>query len=112
MTIRRHVAIAVGLLGLGAQPVSAQMLLDLHDKVREGRKLCLATHYHDGEAVGRATKKEAEVGAIRAWQDFTAWEYGRPWGSFAVASSRTVKCEKLDNGWKCAARARPCSRGR
>lgn len=99
-------------LGLLCAPAAAQQdtgLSGLHDKVRVAGKLCMADHYHTGNSAGLASKKAAEVAAIKNWQDFTAWEYGSAWGSFRMAESKKVSCSG-GGSWSCTVDARPCRR--
>lgn len=91
---------------------SAQGLIDLHAKVRTGNKICLVDHFHDGSSAGQASKKAAEIVAIRVWQDFTTWEYGSAWGSYRLAASQNANCTQSGGGWSCVVRARPCRSAR
>ncbi len=114
MTIRSLV-LAAGALLLGATSAGAQDtgLSAIHEQNRVGRKVCMTTHFHDGSSNAQATRKSAETEAIRVWQDFTAWEYGRNWGSYRLAESKGVKCSGADRdrSWSCQVTARPCRRG-
>lgn len=109
MAIGRAIFIAAGFSLLSTLPLAAQGLLDLHDKRYEGNKLCLSSHFHDGNSTGEKSKKAAELAAIRVWQDFTSWEYGAAWGSFRNAGSKSVKCDQPGGNWGCHVQARPCS---
>lgn len=84
-------------------------LASLHDWVRIGGKTCMADHFHDGSGSG-ATRGYAQAAAVRAWQDFTAWEYGGRWGSYANAISRSVSCSGVRGNVSCSVSARPCRR--
>ena len=66
---------------------------------------------HYGQSYGVASKKQAEVAAIKDWQGFTAFEYGGSWSNFALAGSRGIKCEQGPSGWGCNVEARPCKAG-
>jgi hypothetical protein len=80
----------------------------IHSWVKVGRKTCMLDHFHDGSGTGRS-KREAERAAIAAWSEFTAWEYGAPWGRYAIAESRSANCSQQSPGsWLCAVQARPC----
>ena len=107
-----HVLFIAGLMtsGLG-QPVAAQDsgLSGLHDKVRVRGKLCMADHYHSGASSGLSSRTAAEVAAIRSGQDFTAWEYGGAWASFAMAEGKSLSCWG-GGGWGCSVEARACRR--
>jgi hypothetical protein len=106
-------AAATVLLGLAAAPVPAFSqetgLAGIHAWVPAGRnKTCLATHFHNGSGTGK-TRKEAERAAIQNWESFTIWEYGRSWGRFSIAVSKTVKCDRSTTSeFSCQVSARPC----
>lgn len=80
----------------------------LHDVRREGRKLCLEGHFHDGHSSGMASQKGAEAEAIKAWEEFTNWEYGTDWASWSKAASRRLTCSNTGVSWGCHAEARAC----
>jgi hypothetical protein len=84
-------------------------LASLHDWVRIGGKTCMADHFHDGSGSG-PTRGIAQAAAVRAWQDFTAWEYGGRWGSYGNAISRSVRCSGVRGYVSCSVSARPCRR--
>lgn len=104
--------IVFGLLIAAAGAASAQEsgMSGLHAKVRVGSKLCFADHSHAGNSSGQPSRKAAEIEAIRNWQDFTAWEYGRAWGSYGLAVGKSMSCSG-GSSWGCSIDARPC-RGR
>ena len=79
----------------------------IHTWVRVGGKTCMVDHYHDGSGTG-STRARAQASAIRAWVDFTAWEYGRAWGSYAAAAGKSMSCNGSGGSWSCNASARPC----
>jgi hypothetical protein len=81
----------------------------LHDKVRVDGKLCMAEHFHDGSGSG-PTRAMAMHAAIRAWADFTAWEYGNRWGRFSAALSKRSSCSGGPGNYSCNVSARPCRR--
>lgn len=114
MTIRSVLLAAAGAFVLGATPAAAQELglAGIHEWARVGSKICMRDHFHDGSSNGKPTRKAAEVEAIRVWQDFTGWEYGRAWGNFRLAESKGVKCSgaNSDRSWSCQVTARPCRR--
>jgi hypothetical protein len=92
--------------GGGAEAQDAG-LAGLHAWVRVGGKTCMADHYHDGSGSGR-TKAAAQAAAIRAWVDFTAWEYGSRWGSYSAAVSKSMNCSGGGGNYSCSTSARPC----
>jgi hypothetical protein len=94
-------------LGLPAAVAQAQGLEDLHSKVRVGGRLCMADHFHDGSGSG-PTRAAATNSAIRAWIDFTAWEYGRRWGSWGASVSKRVSCSGSSGNYSCSVYSRPC----
>jgi len=95
------------LLGLPAAVAQAQGLEDLHSKVRVGGRLCMADHFHDGSGSG-ATRARAQAAAIRAWIDFTAWEYGNRWGSWGASLSKRMSCSGGAGSYSCSVSSRPC----
>jgi hypothetical protein len=82
----------------------------IHTWVRIGHRICLQDHYHDGSGTG-ATRSQAQRAAIRAWVDFTAWEYGTTWGSYAMAVRKSMSCSGGPGQVSCSTQAIPC-RGR
>lgn len=96
----------VVMLGMPAQ-ASETGVAGIHSWVRSGGKTCLADHYHDGSGSG-PTKQRAQAAAVRAWTDFTAWEYGTSWGRFSIAAGKSVKCDKSGDGFSCQVSARAC----
>jgi hypothetical protein len=104
------VAIALGLC-LSSAVVRGQEagLAGLHGWVRIGGRTCMADHFHDGTGSG-PTRGQARIAAVRAWQDFTAWEYGRRWGSFGNAISKSGNCSGTRGNISCSVSARPCRR--
>jgi hypothetical protein len=104
-------ALALGVLGGAGLPARAGEtgIAGIHTWVKVGRKTCLADHFHHGSGNGK-TRAHAERQAIRAWVDFTAWEYGSAWGRYSLAASKRMTCER-GSDWSCQVEARPC-RGR
>ena len=82
-------------------------MAEIHAWVKVGRKNCMVDHFHDGNGTG-PTRAKAEAAAIRAWVEFTAWEYGNPWGRYTIAASKKMTCSGGSGGWTCAVEARPC----
>lgn len=79
----------------------------LHAQARVGAKVCMTEHEHYGEG-SMPTRRAAERAAIRSWSGFTAFEYGRPWGSYRLAAGKTMDCSSSGGRWFCKTRARPC----
>jgi hypothetical protein len=111
--MRKGIVAACGLalLALYTGRASAQDaetgVASIHEWVRVGRKTCMLDHFHDGNGTG-ATKRQAERAAIVAWTEFTAWEYGSPWGRFGNAVSKRMDCSRGGGTWTCHVQARPC----
>jgi hypothetical protein len=68
----------------------------------------MASHTHDGQSSGGASRKAAEVAAVKAWAEFTAWEYGTDWAQWSKAGSKQMTCSQSGGSWGCHAEARPC----
>jgi hypothetical protein len=102
-----HVGALALVLGLPAGFAQAQGLDELHSKVRVGGRICMADHFHDGSGTGR-TVAQAQAAAIRAWIDFTAWEYGRRWGSYGASVSKRMSCSGGAGSYSCSVSSRPC----
>ncbi len=109
IAIATAVALAAA-LALPPAPASAddtgvgQML---HTMKRYGKKVCFEGHFHTGSGTG-ATKKAAEVDAVKAWAGFTAWEYGTDWAQWSKAHAKTLTCSQNSSGFSCQADAMPC----
>ncbi len=84
----------------------------IHAQARFGSKVCMTEHEHYGESRPWVSRKGAMAAAIRNWANFTAWEYGRVWGSYANAVAKKMACEQTANMWVCKTTARPCRPGR
>ena len=109
-TALRMVAIALPLMLPGKIAVGQDTgLASLHAWVRIGGKTCMAYHFHDGSG-GGTTRGHAQRAAVRAWQDFTAWEYGGRWGSYGNAVNKSVSCSGVRGNINCSVSARPCRR--
>ncbi len=100
------VALALG-ISAGAAQAQDMGLAGLHTLVRVGGRLCMLDHYHDGSGHG-ATQARAQAAAIRSWIDFTAWEYGNRWGSYANALGKRMSCSGSRGDFSCSTSARPC----
>ncbi len=90
-------------------PASAELTgLDrIHAQARVGSKVCMTEHEHYGEG-NMPTRRAAERLAIRSWSGFTAFEYGRPWGSYRLAAGKRMECSQSSGRWLCKTWARPC----
>lgn len=106
----RGLAVVMGILlgATGAAQARAEEtgLAEIHSWVKMGRKTCMADHYHSGNG-NAATRPQAERQAVQSWVDFTAWEYGTPWGRYSIAASKKMTCERTGS-WSCFVEARPC----
>ncbi len=96
--------------GSAAPSQEESALVGLHDLRREGGKVCMSDHTHNGSSAGQPTKKAAEVAAMNAWASFTALEYGGAWGNPALAGSRQMSCNGTPGAFNCDFVARPCRR--
>jgi len=106
-------AIGVGVLVVGLAPAGTAAeegmgLAGIHDWVRIGGKTCMADHFHDGQGTG-PTKAQAQAAAIRAWVDFTAWEYGTRWARWQNSVSKSANCSGGRGNVSCNVSSRPCS---
>jgi hypothetical protein len=79
----------------------------LHQQARVAGKICMTEHEHGGEGA-LASRRGAEAAAIRHWESFTAWEYGKPWGRYRLAVGKNMECANGGAVWVCNTRARPC----
>ncbi len=105
-------ALAASLSGIGsvhAQQGGLTGLDKLHPQARVGGKTCMTDHEHGGEGT-LPSKKGASEAAVRHWESFTAWEYGKPWGSYRLAAAKKMDCQQGGSGWVCKTTARPCRR--
>jgi hypothetical protein len=107
------VGVGLGLLALGAMPhsVAAQDgmgLASIHAWSKVAGKTCMADHFHDGQGTG-STKAQAQTAAVRAWTDFTAWEYGRRWARWHLSASKSESCSGSRGNISCHVSSRPCS---
>ena len=84
--------------------------IEFWDKVRVGSKLCLADHEHYGESPSWPSERGARIMAIKKWESFTTWEYGKAWGSYKLAVAKNMKCNSAGGRWVCGTTARPCRR--
>ncbi|RPI42189.1 MAG: hypothetical protein EHM67_07080 [Hyphomicrobiaceae bacterium] len=104
---------ATGLLALGvatrcAEAQEGMGLAGIHTWVKIAGKTCMADHFHDGQGTG-PTKAQAQAAAIRAWTDFTAWEYGRRWAKWQLSVSKSANCSGSRGNISCSVQSRPCT---
>jgi hypothetical protein len=78
----------------------------IHAKQRVGGKTCFSGHSHNGNGAG-ATRKIAEMQAIRSWYGYTAGEYGSDWANINKAIGKSMRCSQ-SGGWSCDVEATPC----
>jgi hypothetical protein len=111
------VGIALGLACVGAsaqekKSTAAVTGIDkIHAQARVGGKVCMVDHEHYGEG-NLPSKRGAEAAAVRAWESFTAWEYGSAWGRYSLAVAKKMSCSASGAAWTCQTTARPCRTGR
>jgi hypothetical protein len=107
------VGVGLGLLALSAEPrsVAAQDgmgLAGIHAWIKASGKTCMADHFHDGQGTG-PTRTQAQAAAVRAWTDFTAWEYGRRWARWQLSASQSGSCSGGSGNINCNVSSRPCT---
>ena len=95
------------LAGAGTVQSQETGIAEIHEWIRIGRKTCMLDHFHYGNGSGR-TRAEAQRAAIRSWAEFTAWEYGDPWGRYRMAASKDMNCSRESPSWTCSVEALPC----
>ena len=113
--LMKGVIVGIGLvmLALGAAPVSVAAqdgagLAGIHAWVKGAGKTCMADHFHDGQGTG-STKAQAQAAAVRAWTDFTAWEYGGRWARWQLSASKSESCTGSRGSISCNVSSRPCT---
>jgi hypothetical protein len=99
-------------LGLVLAPGGAAFAQDtglagMHTWVRVGGRTCLLDHFHDGSGSG-PTRAAAQHAAMRAWSDFTAFEYGPRWASYGASISKRMSCTGGGRSYSCDTSSRPC----
>jgi hypothetical protein len=104
---------ALAVLAALAPSAAAQTsgLDKMHAQARVGGKTCMTEHEHYGEGE-MPSRRGAQQAAIRAWSVFTAEEYGKSWGSYAMAVGKKMDCKQSGGRWACKTTARPCRPGR
>jgi hypothetical protein len=109
MSFRPQLAVAAAISLLGGFSVHADDtgFASSHTLRKEGGKLCMADHAHSGSGTA-ATKPAAKVAAIRAWAEFTSFEYGSDWARYSRAAGHVVRYTKEEKGWTATVDARPC----
>jgi hypothetical protein len=80
----------------------------IHALRREGGRICMVDHWHFGSSGAQRSQGVAQRTAIRAWQEFTDFEYGSDWARFSRAAAKRVRCSRRSAGWYCDVEARPC----
>ena len=107
LTLAGVFALAASLAQSAPVQASETGVASIHGWVRVGGKTCMVDHYHDGSGSG-STRGSAQSAAIRAWAEFTAWEYGTTWGRYGSAVGKSMNCDRGMSGWSCHTSARPC----
>jgi len=80
----------------------------MHGLRKEAGKTCMDDHWHYGSSNGMASRKAAEVDAIKSWSSFTDFEYGSNWARWGKAASKSMSCSPSGGTWGCQIEARPC----
>lgn len=109
--MRARTLLAVTILATAPFAANAadEGLAGSHDLRKEGGKLCMSDHAHSGSGTG-ASKEAARRAAIVSWNEFTTFEYGRAWGSYANSGSQKTSYTKEASGWSATVEGRPCRR--
>ena len=102
------ISLAVSLAAAAGAAADETSLAGMHEWRKERGIMCFADHFHSGTGEG-ATKAAAQKAAIKAWQEFTAFEYGTDWAYFKHAGSRGITYAKAANGWSASVEGRPCN---
>ena len=72
-------------------------------------RVLFGTHHHTGRGGVKATKSAATTAALDRWSRFSAWEYGKAWGNYALAQDKSITCRKVPRGgYRCKVVAQPC----
>lgn len=100
--------LAAGAFATTAMADDTGIATSLHNTVRKGSLLCLATHEHVGSSQAKANKKKALAAAIHDWRGFTAWEYGTDWASWRRAHNKQITCSGGKGNVGCTIAASPC----
>lgn len=103
-------ALAAGAFATIAKADDTGVATTLHDTVRKGSLLCLATHEHVGSSQSKANKKQAMAAAINDWRGFTAWEYGTDWAYWNRAHRKQATCSGGKGNVGCTISASPCKK--
>jgi hypothetical protein len=98
------------ILAASAPALAQDGMASLHSQARIGGKVCMTSHFHNGQSTNAPSRKAAEMAAVRDWSSFTAWEYGGAWANFQLAAAKSMKCSQAGNTWGCNVEARPCRR--
>jgi hypothetical protein len=104
--IRSWVKNAIGFVSSPRWPRETG-IAKIHTWTKVDGKTCMLDHFHHGSGNG-PTRAQAARTAIRSWAEFTAWEYGDPWGRYSIAARKKMTCSLGSGGWNCAVEARPC----
>jgi hypothetical protein len=99
--------LALSAVAHGVAAQDGMGLAGIHAWVKVAGKTCMADHFHDGQGSG-PTKAQAEAAAVRAWTDFTAWEYGQRWARWQLSASKLGSCSGSRGNISCKVSSRPC----
>jgi len=100
--------------GFSARDYGVDLIVNYGMKLPNG-KICRVilgnTHMHAGNAADRS-KARSKRKAIKAWRDYTVFEYGSKYGKWAKARKRSIRCsyDREKRVWRCRADAQPCMR--
>jgi len=106
------IALAVAVPLVGGSPTHAGQVANagLHapyDQTRFGSKECVTGYEHGGEGI-LASMPDATKVALRRWDGFAAWEYGKAWVSHPLSAGKVVECQADGASRICRTTIRPC----
>lgn len=104
-------AVAFTFVTITATPTDANTLANMHTIKPVGGKMCMVDHPHHRESGAFRSKAQAKARVIRAWENYTRFEYGSAWASYRLAIKKNLKCTTSSGGQtSCTLVAYPCRR--
>lgn len=100
--------------GAAARDYGVDLIVNYGMKLPNG-KVCRVIlghpHYHAGNAADRS-KARSQRKAIKAWRNYTVFEYGPGYGSWAASTKKSMRCsyDREKRVWRCRAQSQPCLR--
>ena len=108
ITMSATVAIAFTFMALTATPALSNALANMHTLKPVNGKLCMVNHPHYRESGTYRTKAQAQARVIRAWENYTRFEYGRAWARYDLSIKKNMTCVTGAGGTSCTLVAHPC----